>query len=367
MGLNVGNLPVKQVYVGSTPVKAVYVGSELVWSATVQITLSTVENNMDARDQLRAALSARGLNFGTVTEIPFEIKLVGTGSTEQLFQNCYALTTAPEMDTSQVTNMKDMFSQCRALTHVTDMDTSQVTNMRGVFYNCQALTHAPALDTSQAVDLSYLFANCSSLTSVPAMDTSSATGMRSMFSGCSSLTHAPALNTSKVVDSAYMFQSCSSLVYVPDMDTSQNTDLYAMFKGCSSLTDGNVRLSVRHPQANTIAMIQDSGLTQEPFYTQVHQATLTDVDGMGTAYPLVSVTVPAGQVWDVQIQGTVTATSSITSNQPVFRIGSSTSAKFGPGASVNFSGTVSSTNATIAMVTNDYSDSSFTGTVTIRR
>ena len=31
MGLNVGNLPVKQVYVGSTPVTAVYVGAEKIW------------------------------------------------------------------------------------------------------------------------------------------------------------------------------------------------------------------------------------------------------------------------------------------------------------------------------------------------
>lgn len=31
MGLNVGNLPVKQVYVGSTPVTAVHVGAQKVW------------------------------------------------------------------------------------------------------------------------------------------------------------------------------------------------------------------------------------------------------------------------------------------------------------------------------------------------
>lgn len=31
MGLNIGNVPVKQVYVGSTQVTAVYVGAEKVW------------------------------------------------------------------------------------------------------------------------------------------------------------------------------------------------------------------------------------------------------------------------------------------------------------------------------------------------
>ena len=101
---------------------------------------------------------------------------------------------------------------------------------------------------------------------------------------------------------------------------------------------------------------------------EVYQVSLTSVSGNGTVHPLVSVTVPAGQVWDVQIQGTVTNAPSGGSARPQFRIGSSTSGSFGAGASVNFSGTVSSTNATIAMVTNiAFVGSSFTGTVTIRK
>ena len=180
----------------------------------VWITLGT---GFEARDQLRAALTARGLTYQTVTEIPFEIELVGTGSVEQLFQDCSVLTTIPEMDMSQVTYMKDMFSQCVELAHVPDMDTSQVTNTRGVFYMCKKLTNAPALDTSQ------------------------------------------------VVDSAYMFYGCNALVHVPDMDTSQNMDFYSMFRYCWSLTDGNVRL-IGRTGGNTIRMIEESGLTREPFY-----------------------------------------------------------------------------------------------------
>ena len=478
----------------------------------VWITLGT---GFEARDQLRAALSDRGLGYSTVTEIPFEIELVGTGSVEQLFQNCYALTTAPEMDMSRVTNMKDMFSQCRALTHIPDMDTSQATNMRGVFYNCQALTQAPVLDTSQAVDTPYMFANCSSLTHVPDMDTSQATNMRYMFSGCSSLTHGPKLNTSQVVDSAYMYQNCTALIYVPDMDTSQATDMRSMFSGCSSLTDGNVLLNGRNPNANTIAMIEGSGLTKEPFNivqitlgtgiearnqflaalsdrgldhttvtevpfkielvgtgttsnmfrncyalktapsmdtsnvtsmermfqdcysltsvpdmntsnvtnvllmfsdcslltdgnvrligkhpsvgtslmidgsgltrepfylpdstpdddttTGVYSMTLTDVQGTNTAHPLVSVTVPAGETWSVRIKGTVTKAPMSSTGQPVFRIGTTKSGRYGKGAAVNFSGTVTASDSTIAMITAgtfSLGQASFTGIVTIEK
>lgn len=101
---------------------------------------------------------------------------------------------------------------------------------------------------------------------------------------------------------------------------------------------------------------------------EVYQVPLMTVSGNGREHPLVSVTVPAGQVWDVQIEGTVTNSPSGNSNRPQFRIGSSTSGFFGEGSSVNFSGTVSSTNATIAMVTNTgISTTSFTGTVTIRK
>ena len=139
VGLNVGNLPVRQVYVGSTPVTAVYVGAEKIWPTreVVQITLGT---GFQARDQFRAALSARGLDYRTVAEIPFDIELVGTGSVQYMFLDCSSLTSVPDMDTSQVTSMRAMFSSCSSLTYVPEMDTSQVTNMLYMFLSCSALT-----------------------------------------------------------------------------------------------------------------------------------------------------------------------------------------------------------------------------------
>ena len=342
MGLNVGNLPVKQVYVGSTPVKAVYVGSELVWSATVQITLGT---GLEARDQFRAALSARGLGHQTVTEVPFDIELVGSGSARNMFQDCSVLTTVPDMNTSNVTNMNTMFRGCAALTHAPDLDTSGVTDMAFMFYDCSSLTHVPDMDTSQV------------------------TYMRSMFSNCNSMTQAPALNTPQVVDSAFMFYGCSSLTYVPDMDTSQNTDLYAMFENCSSLTDGNVRLSVRLQGANTGGMLQGSGLTYEPFTVLTHQMSLTEVVGTNVAHTLTTLAIPEGQTWQVRIQGQITKASSTTTYFPFFRIGTVDGAKRGVGA-VDVSGTVTSTAPSIALVTTSTGSLAavtFTGTVTITK
>ena len=122
------------------------------------------------------------------------------------------------------------------------------------------------IDTSQVTNMGDMFDGCSSLIAVPPMDTSQVTNMYGMFSRCSSLTTVPDMDTSQVTDMAAMFSRCSSLTTVPDMDTSQVTNMYDMFRGCSALTDGNVRLIGKHPRVNTARMIQNSGLTREPFY-----------------------------------------------------------------------------------------------------
>lgn len=205
----------------------------------VQITLGA---GTQARDQFRAALTARGLNYATVTEVPFGIELVGTGTTRYMFHSCEALTHAPIMDTSQVTDMSYMFNRCSSLTRVPGMDTAQVTNMDSMFYTC------------------------SSLTRVPDMDTGNVTNMNYMFRGCESLTQAPSMVTSQVTNMYYMFYLCSSLTHIPDMDTGNATEMSSMLRNCSALTDGNVRLIGRHPEVVTGAMTYLSGLTREPFY-----------------------------------------------------------------------------------------------------
>lgn len=149
-----------------TPIKSMYVGSTLVWDAggdrpVVQITLGT---SNQARDQLRAALSGRGLDYQTVTEIPFEIELVGSGQARHMFGGCSSLTYAPDMDTSNVTYMGTMFDSCSSLTHAPAMDTSSVTRMYRMFHGCSSLSYVPDMDTSSVTDMRGMFQYCSSLT-----------------------------------------------------------------------------------------------------------------------------------------------------------------------------------------------------------
>ena len=79
-----------------------------------------------------------GKTYMTITEITVPMEVVGP-SLLLLFSGCYELTTIPEMDTSQVTNMRNMFSSCYKLTSVPALNASQVTDMNGMFNGCSSL------------------------------------------------------------------------------------------------------------------------------------------------------------------------------------------------------------------------------------
>lgn len=104
--------------------------------------------------------------------------------------------------------------------------------------------------------------------------------------------------------------------------------------------------------------------------TEVHEVSLSDVFGENTVHPLMSVTVPAGETWNVRIQGTVTKDSGYSFYHPRVRIGGATFGPYGQGVAVDCSGTVTSAESTIAITTRAKSRTnsvSFVGTVTIEK
>lgn len=103
---------------------------------------------------------------------------------------------------------------------------------------------------------------------------------------------------------------------------------------------------------------------------EVHEVTLTNKRGSGTLHPMVEVTPPAGQTWDVQVTGTMTKAYGSGTSRPRIQIGGTTSAYFSQGATVDITGTITSSSATIALRTSTNTsgrEASFTGTVTITR
>ena len=115
---------------------------------------------------------------------------------------------APNIDTSNVTNMGSMFYGCRLLRCIGNFNTSNVTNMGSMFQKCSSLTSLDlsGWDTSNVTNMSYMFEDCSSLTSLDLSD----------------------WDTSKVTNMSYMFEDCSSLTSLDlsDWDTSKVTNMY---------------------------------------------------------------------------------------------------------------------------------------------
>ena len=139
MPVNIGNRPLKAAYIGATPLKAIYLGSQQVWTFIKPTEVLLSATNYGTRDNFRALLTKYGLNFATVTELPFNLDTSQVTNMAFVFQGCSSLVSVPDMDTSQVTNMGTMFRGCSSLVSVPDMDTSRVTTMGSMFYGCSAL------------------------------------------------------------------------------------------------------------------------------------------------------------------------------------------------------------------------------------
>ena len=134
------------------------------------------------------------------------------------FANCFYLTEIEgieNLNTQNVTDMRDMFTCCYALTSldVSNFNTQNVEDMTDMFLGCEKLS---LLDLSN-------------------FNTERVESMSSMFSGCSTLQTIFASDkffTNQVFDGYGMFQGCENLKgfidYIPDSDRDNNE--YANYK-----------------------------------------------------------------------------------------------------------------------------------------
>ena len=186
-----------------------------------------------------------------LTKIKIDQGVVANQESGGLFYGLSKLTTIEglsNLDTANVTNMRDMFGECSSLTSLdlSHFDTSKVTNMYRMFEDCSSLSalDLSSFDTAKVTDygFSMMFYYCDNLATlnIGSFNTANATDMRRMFMGCKSLVSLDLshFDTSKVIDTYGMFRDCSSLINLDlsHFDTSKVTDMYGMFDGCSSLT-----------------------------------------------------------------------------------------------------------------------------------
>ena len=132
----------------------------------------------------------------------------------RLYADDKKLVYAPNIDTSNVTSMRDMFSRCNSLQTVTLFNTSNVISMNNMFYYCTSLQTVPLFNTSNVTSMDYMFYYCTSLQTVPLFNTSNVTRMDNMFTNCDSITTIPAFDTSNVNNFYGMLQGCSRLTTI---------------------------------------------------------------------------------------------------------------------------------------------------------
>ena len=200
------------------------------------------ENVTSMRDMFRGCSSLTSLdvthfNTGNVT------------SMVKMFSNCFQLAEldVTHFNTANVKDMSDMFASCSGLISldVTHFNTANVKDMSNMFYGCSGLISLDVtnFNTANVTDMSNMFCGCSGLISldVTNFNTANVTSMSGMFYGCSGLISLDVtnFNTANVTNMRYMFKGCFKLkeIYVSDKFVTDDViDSKDMFLGCHSLS-----------------------------------------------------------------------------------------------------------------------------------
>ena len=164
------------------------------------------------------------------------------------FKNLTQIEGIENLNTENVTSMRDMFNGCSSLISldVTNFNTAKVTDMRYMFYSCSKLTSLDVtkFNTEKVTNMSYMFYNCKALTSldVTNFNSENVTNMNWMFYNCSKLTSLDVtnFNTENVTNMSFMFSGCSTLttIYVNDKFVIDKvTNGSYMFENCTNLKD----------------------------------------------------------------------------------------------------------------------------------
>lgn len=136
-----------------------------------QVTVET--SGVDINDYFKPTISYDGSGGWKNTLLKFRSPLTIVGTTaESLFYE-YPLSVAPEIDTSNITNMKEMFSYSKIINAPT-LNTSNVYrplnySMGGtqqMFYNCRELISVPEYDFGKNNTTYQMFRYCNKLTTL---------------------------------------------------------------------------------------------------------------------------------------------------------------------------------------------------------
>ena len=145
----------------------------------------------------------------TIKKMRSPLTINGTDAS-YMFYNCN-LEELPQIDTSNVTNMKYMFTHSTATTlDLSSFNTSKVTDMKDMFANSAATTlDLSSFNTSKVTNMSNMFANSAATTlDLSNFDTSNVTNISSMFASSAATTiDLSNFDISKAISTISMFEN----------------------------------------------------------------------------------------------------------------------------------------------------------------
>ena len=165
----------------------------------------------------------------------------------RLFQNCKAMTTAPNLPAENLANKcyREMFANCTNLVIAPELPAKILADdcYNSMFSGCTKLETAPNLQAKNLTLRCYftMFRSCKSLETAPELPAKNlASSCYSfMFIGCTKLITAPELPAKNLASSCYsnMFNGCTKLITAPELPAIklEKTCYYNMFAGCTSL------------------------------------------------------------------------------------------------------------------------------------
>ena len=165
----------------------------------------------------------------------------------RLFQNCKAMTTAPNLPAENLANKcyREMFANCTNLVIAPELPAKILADdcYNSMFSGCTKLETAPNLQAKNLTLRCYftMFRSCKSLETAPELPAKNLAGScySFMFYGCTKLITAPELPAKNLASSCYsnMFNGCTKLITAPELPAIklEKTCYYNMFAGCTSL------------------------------------------------------------------------------------------------------------------------------------
>ncbi len=222
---------------------------------------------------------------------------------EEMFMQCYALTSVDLSGASGVTNAEEMFSNDNNLLSINTSVMTKVTNATDMFSGCTILGDVDISGFSNITEARSMFSGCNALELKSIATLTHLTNTEDMFHDCSSLV-TMGMPTIPLPVSEQMFKDCSKLECISNMDTTGKTSSDDIFSGCTVLVSPN---PTDQTALSTIGGTTWTNVLGCPPVFSMKWDTMTgdnSVSSVGTGYGNLNYTNDGGATWTPVALGT---------------------------------------------------------------